>query len=198
MDGNTTTVRDVTKQKPNRTFTFDFSYWSHDGFEEDENGVLVRNVDRFPFSPVGMLLHHRASRRVGRSVFCSQCSLDVHCVHVQVATSAAYASQQRVFDDVGVGMLDNALNGYNAALFAYGQTGSGKSYSITGYGANKGIVPIMCTKVFERAASMDKTTTEFQVTFSMLEIYNERVRDLLSECPTLSARNVEIGGISYL
>ena len=95
-------------------------------------------------------------------------------------------------------MLDNALNGYNAALFAYGQTGSGKSYSITGYGANKGIVPIMCTKVFERAASMNKTTTEFQVTFSMLEIYNERVRDLLSECPTLSARNFEISGIGYL
>lgn len=45
-------------------------------------------------------------------------------------------------------MLDNAWQGYNAALFAYGQTGSGKSYSMIGYGANKGIVPITCEELF--------------------------------------------------
>jgi hypothetical protein len=38
-----------------------------------------------------------------------------------------------------VGVLKNAWEGYNASLFAYGQTGSGKSYSVVGYGANKGI-----------------------------------------------------------
>lgn len=53
-----------------------------------------------------------------------------------------------MFSDLGQGVLDNAWQGYNAALFAYGQTGSGKSYSMIGYGANKGIVPITCEELF--------------------------------------------------
>jgi len=47
-------------------------------------------------------------------------------------------------------MLNNAFEGYNACLFAYGQTGSGKSYSIVGYGENKGIVPRTCDEIFKR------------------------------------------------
>lgn len=43
-----------------------------------------------------------------------------------------------MFADLGEGVLKNAWNGYNCSLFAYGQTGSGKSYSMVGYGANKG------------------------------------------------------------
>jgi DNA replication protein DnaC len=46
--------------------------------------------------------------------------------------------QNKVFQDLGGGVLDNAWKGYNCSLFAYGQTGSGKSYSMVGYGANKG------------------------------------------------------------
>lgn len=46
--------------------------------------------------------------------------------------------QKKVFDDLGRGVLDNAWKGYNCSLFAYGQTGSGKSYSIVGFGKNKG------------------------------------------------------------
>ena len=46
--------------------------------------------------------------------------------------------QRKVFDDLGKGVLDNAWKGYNCSLFAYGQTGSGKSYSMVGYGMNKG------------------------------------------------------------
>jgi kinesin family protein 1 len=45
-----------------------------------------------------------------------------------------YADQQKVFDTMGTGILDNAYKGYNCSLFAYGQTGSGKSYSMIGYG----------------------------------------------------------------
>ena len=47
-------------------------------------------------------------------------------------------SQEMVYNDLGKDLLQNAFEGYNCALFAYGQTGSGKSYSIIGYGANKG------------------------------------------------------------
>lgn len=46
--------------------------------------------------------------------------------------------QKELFNDVGTGVLDNAWGGYNTSLFAYGQTGSGKSWSVVGYGANKG------------------------------------------------------------
>ncbi len=75
--------------------------------------------------------------------------------------------------------MQNAFEGYNAALFAYGQTGSGKSYSMLGYGPNLGIVPITCEELFKRINTNTDSTREFQITFSMLEIYNERVRDLL-------------------
>jgi hypothetical protein len=47
-------------------------------------------------------------------------------------------------------MLNNSFEGYNCCLFAYGQTGAGKSYSMIGYGKNKGIVPIMCSEIFSR------------------------------------------------
>ena len=72
-----------------------------------------------------------------------------------------YASQKVVFDDLGMGVLKNAYDGYNTSLFAYGQTGSGKSYSMIGYGENKGIVPITCEELFkkiERLGSQTKNT----------------------------------------
>ena len=47
-------------------------------------------------------------------------------------------SQMKVYNDLGKGVLKNAWEGFNTSLFAYGQTGSGKSWSIVGYGANKG------------------------------------------------------------
>jgi hypothetical protein len=55
-----------------------------------------------------------------------------------------YADQKFVFETLGKPLLDNAWQGYHCCLFAYGQTGSGKSYSMIGYGSNKGIVPIAC------------------------------------------------------
>ncbi|KAI8767400.1 kinesin protein KIF28P [Biomphalaria glabrata] len=92
-----------------------------------------------------------------------------------------FADQKKVYQDLGDGVLKNAWEGFNSTLFAYGQTGSGKSWSIVGYGINKGVVPLFCENIFkgidEKKKSGDKT--EFEVTFSMLEIYNEQVRDLL-------------------
>ena len=61
-----------------------------------------------------------------------------------------YADQKIVFEKIGKKILDNAGQGYHCCLFAYGQTGSGKSYSMIGYGENKGIVPITCNEMFER------------------------------------------------
>lgn len=99
-----------------------------------------------------------------------------------------YADQAQVFQDVGLPAVADALQGYNAAVFAYGQTGSGKTFSVIGSDANPGLVPRVCRALFEHiaAAQQDASTTtgdavrEYQVTVSMLEIYNERVRDLLA------------------
>lgn len=66
------------------------------------------------------------------------------------SSSSKYASQQKVFEDLGRGVLENAFQGFNCSLFAYGQTGSGKSYSMIGYGVNKGIVPVTCEELFKR------------------------------------------------
>eukprot|EP00056_Hartaetosiga_gracilis_P019456 m.14277 g.14277 ORF g.14277 m.14277 type:complete len:965 (-) comp7711_c0_seq1:436-3330(-) len=95
-------------------------------------------------------------------------------------TSPKYADQQIVFDDLGRGVLDNAWEGFNCSLFAYGQTGSGKSYSMVGYGVNKGIVPITCDELFKGIDAKNEPGLECDVSFSMLEIYNEQVQDLLT------------------
>lgn len=92
-----------------------------------------------------------------------------------------YAGQEDLHEDLGKPLLDNAFQGYNNCIFAYGQTGSGKSYSMMGYGAEYGIIPKICQDMFERIKVLqaDKNSS-FTVEVSYLEIYNERVRDLLN------------------
>ncbi|PSN63111.1 kinesin family protein-like protein [Corynespora cassiicola Philippines] len=92
-----------------------------------------------------------------------------------------YAGQDNLFEDLGKPLLDNAFHGYNNCIFAYGQTGSGKSYSMMGYGQEYGIIPKICQQMFERISEMssDKNLS-CTVEVSYLEIYNERVRDLLN------------------
>ncbi|MCJ1246234.1 kinesin-like protein Klp8 [Trapelia coarctata] len=92
-----------------------------------------------------------------------------------------YAGQDSLFTDLGSPLLDNAFQGYNNCIFAYGQTGSGKSYSMMGYGEEAGVIPQICKDMFERinAIQQDKNLN-CTVEVSYLEIYNERVRDLLN------------------
>lgn len=96
-----------------------------------------------------------------------------------IPESDRYADQKKVFSCVGEEVLQNALDGYHCCLFAYGQTGSGKSYSMVGYGANKGIVPETCDELFKRIHMIKSETKQYQVQSSMLEIYNEKIQDLL-------------------
>lgn len=80
---------------------------------------------------------------------------------------------------LGEEVLNNAWEGYNCCLFAYGQTGSGKSYSMVGYGNNKGIIPISFKEIFNRTSARQNEKLSFEVLVSMLEIYNEKIQDLL-------------------
>ncbi|KAI8877974.1 kinesin-domain-containing protein [Backusella circina FSU 941] len=91
-----------------------------------------------------------------------------------------YADQELVYNDLGRELLDHAFDGYNCCIFAYGQTGSGKSYSMMGYGEDKGIIPRTCSELFERVANLSNDSLKFQVEVSYIEIYNEKVRDLLN------------------
>ncbi|KAK6217411.1 kinesin motor domain-containing protein [Colletotrichum tabaci] len=92
-----------------------------------------------------------------------------------------YAGQDNLFDDLGQPLLDNAFGGYNNCIFAYGQTGSGKSYSMMGYGKEVGIIPNICQDMFKRITALQEDKNlRCTVEVSYLEIYNERVRDLLN------------------
>ncbi|MCI4391160.1 hypothetical protein PGIGA_G00131010 [Pangasianodon gigas] len=90
-----------------------------------------------------------------------------------------YAGQEVVFRCLGEGILENAFQGYNACIFAYGQTGSGKSYSMMGSVDQPGLIPRLCCSLFERVSREQSDSHTFKVEVSYMEIYNEKVRDLL-------------------
>eukprot|EP00929_Paragymnodinium_shiwhaense_P051397 TRINITY_DN2586_c1_g4_i1.p1 TRINITY_DN2586_c1_g4~~TRINITY_DN2586_c1_g4_i1.p1 ORF type:complete len:1134 (+),score=428.70 TRINITY_DN2586_c1_g4_i1:175-3576(+) len=141
------------KAKEVKKFTFDASFWSHDGFEVDKNG--------YSYAKKG----HKGT---------------------------PYADQVVVFNKFGKAVLDNAWEGYHCCLFAYGQTGAGKSYSMVGYGANRGIVPMACEEIFTRIDKNKDPALKYEVLVSMIEIYNEQVQDLLIEPKLRSKKGLEI------
>ncbi|XP_036950876.1 kinesin-like protein KIF13B isoform X4 [Acanthopagrus latus] len=90
-----------------------------------------------------------------------------------------FAGQEVVFQCLGESLLRNAFQGYNACIFAYGQTGSGKSYTMMGTGDQPGLIPRLCSALFERTQTEGRKEESFTVEVSYMEIYNEKVRDLL-------------------
>uniref|UniRef100_A0A7N6B7A4 plus-end-directed kinesin ATPase n=1 Tax=Anabas testudineus TaxID=64144 RepID=A0A7N6B7A4_ANATE len=130
MSGNTTTIINPKQAKDNKSFNFDYSYWSHTS-PEDVN----------------------------------------------------YASQMQVYKDIGEEMLLHAFEGYNVCIFAYGQTGAGKSYTMMGkqdVKDQKGIIPLMCEDLFTKINDNTDNSMSYSVEVSYMEIYCERVRDLLN------------------
>ncbi|CAH1112604.1 unnamed protein product [Psylliodes chrysocephalus] len=93
--------------------------------------------------------------------------------------SQNYASQELVYNDLGKEVIDCAFEGYNACVFAYGQTGSGKTFTMMGSPENQGLIPRICKALFEKMAENSKRGTTHRVQVSYLEIYQERVADLL-------------------
>ncbi|XP_069382388.1 kinesin-like protein KIF1B isoform X39 [Paralichthys olivaceus] len=131
MQGNTTTILNPKAPKePAKTFSFDYSYWSHTTPEDP-----------------------------------------------------SFASQNLVFNDIGKEMLQHAFEGYNVCIFAYGQTGAGKSYTMMGKQeeGQEGIIPMLCEDLFEKINDdCNKDELSYSVEVSYMEIYCERVRDLLN------------------
>ncbi|XP_038646163.1 kinesin-like protein KIF28P [Scyliorhinus canicula] len=152
MVGNNCAIVDPKDLSNKKTFTFDYCYWSADGYIENDQGVYL------PDGP-----HSR------------------------------YMNQEQVFNDLGRAVLENAWKGYNTSLFSYGQTGTGKSYSMTGHGGNKGLVPMICEELFQEIKQHQNKGRQFCVYFGMFEIYNEQVSDLLSKYRKLNGLRVREG-----
>ncbi|XP_020137592.2 kinesin-like protein KIF16B isoform X1 [Microcebus murinus] len=94
--------------------------------------------------------------------------------------SPDYVSQEMVFKSLGTDVVKSAFEGYNACVFAYGQTGSGKSYTMMGNSGDSGLIPRICEGLFSRISETTRwDEASFRTEVSYLEIYNERVRDLL-------------------
>ncbi|XP_026711369.1 kinesin-like protein KIF1A isoform X9 [Athene cunicularia] len=93
-----------------------------------------------------------------------------------------YASQKQVYCDIGEEMLQHAFEGYNVCIFAYGQTGAGKSYTMMGKQEKdqQGIIPQLCEDLFSRINDTTNDNMSYSVEVSYMEIYCERVRDLLN------------------
>uniref|UniRef100_A0A8C7MGL1 Kinesin family member 13B n=1 Tax=Oncorhynchus kisutch TaxID=8019 RepID=A0A8C7MGL1_ONCKI len=90
-----------------------------------------------------------------------------------------FAGQDVVFQCLGESLLHNAFQGYNACIFAYGQTGSGKSYTMMGSVDSPGLIPRLCSSLFDRTLLEQREGEGFTIEVSYMEIYNEKVRDLL-------------------
>ncbi|KAJ8917995.1 hypothetical protein NQ315_011448 [Exocentrus adspersus] len=95
------------------------------------------------------------------------------------------SSQIDLYRSIAVPIVAKVLKGYNGTIFAYGQSGSGKTYTMIGdirKSESKGIVPNIFDHIFAQISLSNKDVS-YVVTVTYLEIYNEEIRDLLSETP---------------
>ncbi|KAG5871022.1 hypothetical protein JTB14_021091 [Gonioctena quinquepunctata] len=95
------------------------------------------------------------------------------------------STQLEVYRVVAVPIVERVLQGYNGTIFAYGQSGTGKTHTMIGNIMEadlKGIVPNIFSHIFAQI-SLANNDFSYAVTVTYLEIYNEEIRDLLSETP---------------
>ena len=92
-----------------------------------------------------------------------------------------HATQQLIFNQTALPILESIMEGYNGTIFAYGQTGTGKTYTMEGNDneTDKGIIPRSIDWIFNNIKNYP--AQQFLVRVSFVEIYNEEVRDLLSK-----------------
>lgn len=111
-------------------------------------------------------------------------------------------TQQTIFEQAGKPVVDCTLAGFHGTIFAYGQTGSGKTHTMTGpVGAkrtdevdHRGVVPRACEAIFSHIAESASDDIKFKVRASYLEIYNERIRDLLVDPKQQQQKDSARGG----
>lgn len=80
-------------------------------------------------------------------------------------------------------LVISVLDGYNVCIFAYGQTGTGKTFTMEGTEQSRGVNYRTLEQLFEIANERSETFT-YNISVSVLEVYNEQIRDLLATSPT--------------
>ena len=91
------------------------------------------------------------------------CLIDPLCFLFFQKEDPQFATQQKVYEDIGIEMLQHAFEGYNVCIFAYGQTGAGKSYTMMGRNepGQVGIIP--CCARTSLTVSMTTQTQSYSI-----------------------------------
>ncbi|EAA34815.2 hypothetical protein GE21DRAFT_815 [Neurospora crassa] len=84
----------------------------------------------------------------------------------------------KVYDHSAKRLVRRVMEGYHGTVFAYGMTGTGKTFSMQGTASSPGVIPLAITDIFSYIR--ETPSREFLLRVSYLEIYNERIHDLLS------------------
>ena len=85
----------------------------------------------------------------------------------------------RVYDNAAKRLVRRVMEGYNGTVFAYGMTGTGKTFSMQGTANQPGTIPLAITDIFSYIR--ENPVREFLLRVSYLEIYNEKIFDLLNQ-----------------
>ncbi|XP_073762378.1 kinesin-like protein KIF18A isoform X1 [Danio rerio] len=104
------------------------------------------------------------------------------------------SSQIEVFENTTKAIVDGVLNGYNCTVFAYGATGAGKTHTMLGTSNSPGVMFLTMKELFARM-DLIKEDKVFNVAFSYLEVYNEQIRDLLTNSGPLAVREDGSNGV---
>lgn len=80
-------------------------------------------------------------------------------------------------------MVLSVLDGYNVCIFAYGQTGTGKTFTMEGSEQDRGVNYRTLEQLF-KISDERKENFSYKISISVLEVYNEQIRDLLATSPT--------------
>ncbi|KAI3699199.1 hypothetical protein L2E82_43323 [Cichorium intybus] len=87
-------------------------------------------------------------------------------------------------------LVTSVLDGYNVCIFAYGQTGTGKTFTMEGTSGNRGVNYRTLEELFKISKQRSDTFT-YNISVSVLEVYNEQIRDLLAT-PSSNSKKLEI------
>ncbi|XP_062845664.1 kinesin-like protein KIF18A isoform X2 [Trichomycterus rosablanca] len=131
-------------------------------------------------------------QKVGKRDLRKKANKDLKFVFDQVF--GEHSTQMEVFENTTKGVVDGVLNGYNCTVFAYGATGAGKTHTMLGSPDHPGVMFLTMKELFTR---MDQIKEEkvFDVAFSYLEVYNEQIRDLLTNSGPLAVREDGAKGV---
>ncbi|MBN3325000.1 KI18A protein, partial [Atractosteus spatula] len=104
------------------------------------------------------------------------------------------ASQLQVFENSTKGIVDGVLNGYNCTVFAYGATGAGKTHTMLGSAEDPGVMYHTMKELYSRIEQVQDEKV-FDIAVSYLEVYNEQIRDLLTNSGPLAVREDSAKGV---